>query len=164
MWRIEAFGTLSGGPSHQGKCPSLLLLVCPFSCRVLPSQLWVIEGKGIMFHKLIMYPENLWSTLDPRCPELFAESPLLGCRPLLLLCQPQLCCTDGEALLLFPVFPQWQLFFHCVTFLFPSDSSCPFAPVSGGPCHFKQNNLFPQLWQTWVIPQRHSIMQLSELW
>lgn len=48
----------------------------PLFILVLPSQVWVTEGKRIIVHKLIMYTENLWSPLDPGCLELIIESPL----------------------------------------------------------------------------------------
>lgn len=110
----------------MGKRPPLLL-VCPF--LFWSSQMWVIEGKRIIIvHKLIMYTENLWSPLDPGRLELFIESPLTAsfwCTPLLLLSHSLSSAAQKWRLLFFPVFPQWQLFFHCFTFLFPSDSSCP---------------------------------------
>lgn len=41
----------------------------------------------------------------------------------------------------FHFIPKWQLFSHCFIFLFPKSSYLSFAPVSGGPCHFKKKSL-----------------------
>lgn len=86
------------------------------------------EGKRIIAHKLIMYTENLWSPLDPGCLELIIESPLTAS----FWVHTVIAAVSASALLhrsggsfSSQFSPQWQLFFHCFTFLFPSDSSCP---------------------------------------
>lgn len=127
MWRIEAFGTLTEGPSH-GEMPSTAVSV-PLFILVLPSQMWVIEGKRIIVHKLIMYTENLLSPLDPGCLELFIESPLtasLWCTPLLLLSHSLSSAAQKWRLLFFSSqFSPMAAFLSLFYFLFPSDSSCP---------------------------------------
>lgn len=93
-----------------------------------------------------MYTENLWSPLDPKCLETFAENPL-KC-PLLwvsafiaAVSQHELWYTEMGVLLLFPFYPQMAAFLPL--FYLPVSQIVPiilsFAPVSGGPCHFRKS-------------------------
>lgn len=107
--------------------PLTAVVSVPFSFRVLPSPLWVVEGKRIMFHKLIMYTENLWSPLEPGCLELFVESPLKahfsGCR-LYCCCLSLSCGAQTWRLSCFQFFPNGS--FSSMFYLpVPKDSSCP---------------------------------------
>lgn len=104
------------------------------------------KGKEQKLCKLVMHTENLWSPLDPKCLEMFLENPLK--RPLLwvsLCC----CCLIARAVvhrnggsLVFILSPNGSF-----SPLVLSSSVIPlilsFAPVSGGPCHFKENRLSP---------------------
>lgn len=155
MWRIEAFGTLTEGPSHRGNALHCCLCA-PFHLGSYLLSCGWLKVKG--WHSTRKSVEPL---RPPGYLEVFVESPLTahfsGCRPWLLLSPHHLRCGAQKwgfsfcsqflpmaavlPLVYFPV-PKWLL---------------SLAPPSGGLCHFKQNNLSPQFWQTWVIPQRHSI-------
>lgn len=100
-----------------------------------------------------MHTENLWHLLDPRCFEMFVENPL-KC-PLLwvsafiaAVSQHELWRTE-VGVLLFLFYPQMAAFL--LLFYLPVSQIISvilsFAPVSGGPCHFKKKSL-SFLWQT----------------
>lgn len=155
MWRIEAFGTLTEGPSHRGNALHCCLCA-PFhlgsyllSCGWLKVKGWHSTRKSV---EPLRPPRVSWSIC--RKP---TNSPLLWVQALTAavsappqlwaqkwgfsFCSQFLPMAAFLPLVYFPV-PKWLL---------------SFAPPSGGLCHFKQNNLSPQFWQMWVIPQRHSI-------